>query len=171
MLKDAQAELQAEKPVAPKVAAKSKPASPDDKKRTYDSAFEGNSEASNVETKKPRRSDQAELEAEGVFPNECELVEQENESNSINDASDALSEEEEQTVQPKVSQQLHHRQRPPRETVIDDDIIIEENSNDFKSEEELSNQMSENSVSFIDLLTLLTLFTFLEIVISGQQSF
>jgi len=119
----------------------------------------------------PRRSDQAELEAEGVFPNECELVEQENESNSINDASDALSEEEEQTVQPKVSQQLHHRQRPPRETVIDDDIIIEENSNDFKSEEELSNQMSENSVSFIDLLTLLTLFTFLEIVISGQQSF
>lgn len=145
MLKDMQADLKTEKPET-KAEDGSKPvASPDDKKRTYDSAFEGVSETGSGETKKPRRSDQAELEADNIFPNEAEVVEQENESNSINDASDALSEEDEHIVHPKSSSGSHHRQRPPRETVIDDDIIIEENSNDFKTEEEMSNQMTENS--------------------------
>lgn len=147
MLKDMQADLKTDE--NNKAAA-----NPDDKKRTYDSAFEGTSETGNVETKKPRRSDQAELEADGIIcPNETELVDQENESNSINDASDALSEEDEHIVQPKASGGASsHRQRPPRETVIDDDIIIEENSNDFKAEEEMSNQMTENSVSLPALI-------------------
>lgn len=93
MLKDMQADLKTDE-------NNKTVASPDDKKRTYDSAFEGTPETGSVETKKPRRSDQAELEADGIIcPNEAELVEQENESNSINDASDALSEEDEHIVQ------------------------------------------------------------------------
>lgn len=148
MLKDLQAGMQKEKEDTEKKAEATtdvaKASSPDEKKRTFDSAFEGD-QSTSIENKKPRRSDQAELEADGIQLNECELVEQENESNSINDASDALSEEEEQIVQPK-----NIPKRVQRETVIDDDIIIEENSNDFKTEEELSNQMTDNSNAWLN---------------------
>ena len=111
----------------------------DEKKRTYEAAFDGE-EKSTVETtvKKPRRSEEA---AEGMttgdVQNESEIG-QEDESNSINDASDALSEEEEEN---QVVSSKSTWKKPHRETIIDDDIIIEENSNDFKTAEEMNNQV------------------------------
>lgn len=111
----------------------------EEKKRSYETAFDGD-EKSTVETKKPRRSEEA---AEGLVTADMQYeseIGQEDESNSINDASDALSEEEDesQVVRPKTAWKKTHR-----ETIIDDDIIIEENSNDFKAAEEMSNQVKD----------------------------
>lgn len=145
MLKDLQAEIQQQNNTESKEISQSKPeleskdltVLSDEKKRTYESAFDGEDASKSdilpVETKKLRRSDQNEEEIIGTSAmNEDSLP---NNSNSINDASDALSEEDEQIVQPKI---VVHK-KPVRETIIDDDIIIEENSNDFRSEEEMSN--------------------------------
>jgi len=124
----------------------------EEKKRRYDAAFEGENATSAVENnKKPRKSNES--LAEVTEQNECEPVEQDDDSNSINDASDALSEEEEEeedyrkeeVVKPKIAK----TKKQPRETIIDDDIIIEEDSNDLKSDEEQSNQNTENSVRLL----------------------
>jgi len=106
----------------------------EEKKRRYDAAFEGENATSAVENnKKPRKSNES--LAEVTEQNECEPVEQDDDSNSINDASDALSEEEEE--------EEDYRKED------DDDIIIEEDSNDLKSDEEQSNQNTENSVRLL----------------------
>lgn len=135
MLKDLQANIEKDKEASSKSDSEAS-------KRKFDLAFEVDdvSKASDIEekgNKKPRRSE--ELEFEIVQSNDCDLIE-ENQSKSINDASDALSEEDEQPVQPKVV----HR-KPAREIIIDDDIIIEENSNDMKTEEEYSNGTTEET--------------------------
>ena len=79
--------------------------------------------------------------------NGCEIIEPEDilcESNSINDASDAISDDDDQIVQQKPA-----KKKFQRETIIDDDLIIEEDSNDFKAEEELDLKRHQAEVNVI----------------------
>ncbi len=117
----------------------------EEKKRRYEAAFEGDSAAySSENNKKPRKSNELETDLA-----DCDLVE--DESNSINDASDALSEEEEDEYprEETVNVKPKKLKKALRETIIDDDIIIEEDSNDLKTDEEQSNQNNEYSVRFL----------------------
>ncbi len=139
LLKDAQENLQKDK----EMETEPVDANSEEKKRSYDKAFDGE-EKVKVETKKARRSEEA-AEGNNVDINNESEIGQEDESNSINDASDALSEEEDegQVVKPKSSWK-----KPHRETIIDEDIIIEENSNDFKTAEEMNPQVFINFFCF-----------------------
>ena len=94
----------------------------EEKKRTYEKAFEDEEvsiTANGAEkTKKLRSSDSEEIETDEIL---CE------ESNSINDASEALSDEE-SVVQPKQSNNL-----------IDDEILIEDSLSEANGKQGLSN--------------------------------
>jgi hypothetical protein len=143
---------------------------PEEKKRKYQETFEEEASASaeSLSTKKKlKSSDQSEMNNPNQTPmetsttnnemhcedskskspqNGCEIIEQEDilcESNSINDASDAISDDEEQIVQQKPA-----KKKFQRETIIDDDLIIEEDSNDFKAEEELDLKRQQAEVKY-----------------------
>ena len=133
MLKDLQDQLQKEKETVTHQAVDETSNTFENKKRQYQTAFEEDSEsASSIKKLKPLNS---EVEQEII----CE------ESNSINDASDAISDEDE-TVQPKSNLLENNSSNSVnnREEILveDDDCLIEENSNESKQSLKRQNNQS-----------------------------